>query len=236
MKNTGYENNLHFEQRLYDQVHIQYPIELTTQPVSIQHGRLKNYQLDGVKFLVSLYRSSNANLQDLQTGTGSSGCLLADDMGCGKTAQSIAFLAYLSDNRISTGMHLIISPLAVSDSWATEFQTWFPNFSILLYKGDQEQRAKYRRHILTLSKGNISVLTDYGGPAIKDKDSRTASGSAGYSSGDSGKSTNQILSNINAIVTTYEYAIKDRSFSGRLTLTSLLLMKRQELRMHGESS
>lgn len=212
LKNTGYENNLHFEQRLYDQVHIQYPIELTTQPVSIQHGRLKNYQLDGVKFLVSLYRSSNANLQDLQTGTGSSGCLLADDMGCGKTAQSIAFLAYLSDNRISTGMHLIISPLAVSDSWATEFQTWFPNFSILLYKGDQEQRAKYRRHILTLSKGNISVLTDYGGPAIKDKDSRAASGSAGYSSGDSGKSTNQILSNINAIVTTYEYAIKDRSF------------------------
>ncbi|EFO64037.1 Transcription regulatory protein SNF2 [Giardia lamblia P15] len=212
LKNTGYESNLHFEQRLYDQVHIQYPVELTTQPVSIQHGRLKNYQLDGVKFLVSLYRSSNANLQDLQTGTGSSGCLLADDMGCGKTAQSIAFLAYLSDNRISTGMHLIISPLAVSDSWATEFQTWFPNFSILLYKGDQEQRAKYRRHILTLSKGNISVLTDYGGPAIKDKDSRTISGSAGYSSGDSGKTTNQILSNINAIVTTYEYAIKDRSF------------------------
>lgn len=212
LKNHGYEQNLHFEQRLYDQVHIQYPVELTTQPVSIQHGRLKNYQLDGVKFLVSLYRSSNANLQDLQTGTGSSGCLLADDMGCGKTAQSIAFLAYLSDNRISTGMHLIISPLAVSDSWASEFQTWFPNFSILLYKGDQEQRAKYRRHILTLSKGNISVLTDYGGPAIKDKDSRTASGSAGYSSGDSGKATNQILSNINAIVTTYEYAIKDRSF------------------------
>lgn len=224
LKNNGYEGNLHFEQRLYDQVHIQYPVELTTQPVSIQHGRLKNYQLDGVKFLVSLYRSSNANLQDLQTGTtGSSGCLLADDMGCGKTAQSIAFLAYLSDNRVSTGMHLIISPLAVSDSWATEFQTWFPNFSILLYKGDQEQRAKYRRHISTLSKGNMSVLTEYNAPSVRDKDSRTSSNSTNHSIGDSGKNTNQILSNINAIVTTYEYAIKDRSFFRQIDFDVLIV-------------
>ena len=50
---------------------------LYTQPSSLSGGKLTNYQLDGLNWLISLYeRGLNG--------------ILADEMGLGKTIQSIA--------------------------------------------------------------------------------------------------------------------------------------------------
>ena len=55
---------------------------LYTQPSILIGGKLTNYQLDGLNWIISLYeRGLNG--------------ILADEMGLGKTIQSIAFLAYL---------------------------------------------------------------------------------------------------------------------------------------------
>jgi SNF2 family DNA or RNA helicase len=43
--------------------------------------------------------------------------ILADDMGLGKTIQTIAYLAYLMEERSICGKHLIICPLTVCNNW-----------------------------------------------------------------------------------------------------------------------
>ncbi|TNJ28678.1 Transcription regulatory protein SNF2 [Giardia muris] len=205
------EQNASFEQRLYEQIHQHYPQDIRAQPTSITDGTLKNYQLDGVRFLVSLYKTSTLTSQRASSGPTSSGCLLADDMGCGKTAQSIAFLAYLADMRISTGLHLIIAPLAVSDGWLSEFNRWFPTFNVLMYKGEQGQRSRYKKHILSLSRGSINTVGDYLGDGKKDSRGSQSKNSQEYQ-----LQKGQLMSTINAVITTYEYILKDKNFFRQL--------------------
>ena len=54
------------------------------QPHSLKGGDLKEYQIAGLQWLVSLY---NNNLNGI----------LADDMGLGKTIQTIALLSYIME-------------------------------------------------------------------------------------------------------------------------------------------
>ena len=55
---------------------------MTAQPECLVGGKLKDYQLAGLNWMVSLY---NNNLNGI----------LADEMGLGKTIQTLALLAYL---------------------------------------------------------------------------------------------------------------------------------------------
>ena len=48
--------------------------------------------------------------------------ILADDMGLGKTIQAIAMLAYLSDNNLVNGPHLIVVPKSTVSNWMNESQ------------------------------------------------------------------------------------------------------------------
>jgi SNF2 family DNA or RNA helicase len=57
--------------------------EKTTVPANIA-GRLRDYQIDGVQFMYRHVRRGH-------------GCILGDDMGMGKTIQTIALLAALLD-------------------------------------------------------------------------------------------------------------------------------------------
>ena len=60
--------------------------EAVRQPSSLKGGTLKEYQLQGLQWMVSLY---NNNLNGI----------LADEMGLGKTIQTIALLSYLMEVR-----------------------------------------------------------------------------------------------------------------------------------------
>ena len=63
------------------------------QPSILSGGKLTNYQLDGLNWLISLYdRGLNG--------------ILADEMGLGKTIQSIAFMAYLKQYKKKNGYFL----------------------------------------------------------------------------------------------------------------------------------
>ena len=70
---------------------------ITSQPSIIKNGELRIYQIDGVNWLISLYKA------------GING-ILADEMGLGKTIQTIAFLAYLREQEGIKGPHLIVVP------------------------------------------------------------------------------------------------------------------------------
>ncbi|CAI0473484.1 unnamed protein product [Linum tenue] len=93
-------------------------------------GKLKSYQLKGVKWLISLWQN------------GLNG-ILADQMGLGKTIQTIGFLAHLKGEGLN-GPYLIIAPLSTLANWVNEISRFTPTLNAIIYHGDKKQRDDIR--------------------------------------------------------------------------------------------
>lgn len=98
----------------------------TEQPALLSGGTLKNYQLDGLRWLITLYEN------------GLNG-ILADEMGLGKTIQCIALLSHLIENNI-TGPFLVVVPLTTRSNWANEFKKFAPKVKVAVYGGLKDER------------------------------------------------------------------------------------------------
>ncbi|OJJ49239.1 hypothetical protein ASPZODRAFT_140162 [Penicilliopsis zonata CBS 506.65] len=92
-------------------------------------GEMRDYQVAGLNWLVSLHEN------------GISG-ILADEMGLGKTLQTISFLGYLRHLCDITGPHLVAVPKSTLDNWKREFQKWTPEVNVLVLQGDKEERNR----------------------------------------------------------------------------------------------
>ncbi|CAI7567863.1 unnamed protein product [Penicillium glandicola] len=93
------------------------------------HGELRDYQVAGLNWLVSLHEN------------GISG-ILADEMGLGKTLQTISFLGYLRYIRDINGPHLVVVPKSTLDNWKREFARWTPDIDVLVLQGNKEERQQ----------------------------------------------------------------------------------------------
>ncbi|KAJ7331395.1 SNF2 family DNA-dependent ATPase [Mycena albidolilacea] len=105
------------------------------QPALVTGGKLKDYQLEGLQWMVGLHQQ------------GISG-ILADEMGLGKTLQTIAFAAHL--RATGTRPFLVVCPLSVMHNWVAEFARWAPRIPVLMYHGTPAERAEMRRTTLAL--------------------------------------------------------------------------------------
>lgn len=92
------------------------------------HGKLRDYQVQGLNWLVSLFENSISGI-------------LADEMGLGKTLQTISFLGYLRYLRGINGPHIVIVPKSTLDNWDREFARWTPDVRTLVLQGDKELRS-----------------------------------------------------------------------------------------------
>ncbi|KAL9645087.1 hypothetical protein ABK040_004578 [Willaertia magna] len=127
---------------------------LTSSPKFIENTTLRNYQLDGVNWLIRLHdRGVNG--------------ILADEMGLGKTVQTIAFLGYLKYIRGIRGPHMVIVPKSVIPNWIDQVSKWCPNLNIIKFHGSKEQRQEIKQNQLIGGKFEICV-TSYE-IAIKEK-------------------------------------------------------------------
>ncbi|KAH9515427.1 Transcription activator BRG1 [Bulinus truncatus] len=128
--------------------------EKITEQVSILvNGKLKEYQLKGLEWLVSLY---NNNLNGI----------LADEMGLGKTIQTIALITYLMEKKHVNGPFLIIVPLSTLSNWMMEFDKWAPSVVKIPYKGSPNVRRTLAPQLKS-TKFNVLLTTyEY---IIKDK-------------------------------------------------------------------
>ncbi|KAK9816457.1 hypothetical protein WJX72_000543 [[Myrmecia] bisecta] len=109
-------------------------------------ARLREYQMVGLQWMVSLY---NNHLNGI----------LADEMGLGKTVQVMALLAYLMEHKNNFGPHLIIVPNAVIVNWKSELTQWLPSVRCVYYVGQKEERArKYAAEVQSLQ-FNVLVTT-----------------------------------------------------------------------------
>ena len=80
------------------------------------------YQWEGIKFLVER-----------------NGALLGDDMGTGKTVQSILAMRLLFQ-RGDVKSALVVCPLSVLPHWDREMERWSPNLHITVVRGNKEHR------------------------------------------------------------------------------------------------
>uniref|UniRef100_A0AAR2K870 SWI/SNF related, matrix associated, actin dependent regulator of chromatin, subfamily a, member 2 n=1 Tax=Pygocentrus nattereri TaxID=42514 RepID=A0AAR2K870_PYGNA len=117
------------------------------------NGTLKQYQIQGLEWMVSLY---NNNLNGI----------LADEMGLGKTIQTIALITYLMEYKRLNGPYLIIVPLSTLSNWVYELDKWAPSIVKIAYKGTPSMR---RSLVPQLRSGKFNVLITTYEYIIKDK-------------------------------------------------------------------
>ncbi|KAF8511891.1 P-loop containing nucleoside triphosphate hydrolase protein [Hysterangium stoloniferum] len=95
----------------------------------IHGGTMRDYQIQGLNWMVSLHHN------------GLNG-IMADEMGLGKTLQTVSFLAYLKHYRDMPGPHLIVVPKSTLQNWAREFAKWAHDFEVVVLTGTREERAE----------------------------------------------------------------------------------------------
>ncbi|KAL7131882.1 hypothetical protein ABFS83_12G034800 [Erythranthe nasuta] len=112
-------------------------------------GKLKSYQLKGIKWMISLWQN------------GLNG-ILADQMGLGKTVQTIGFLAHLKGNGLH-GPYLVIAPLSTLSNWMSEIERFTPSLDAIVYHGDKKCRDEMiRKHMpRTVGPKFPIVITSY---------------------------------------------------------------------------
>ncbi|KAI8823675.1 SNF2 family N-terminal domain-containing protein [Fimicolochytrium jonesii] len=115
---------------------------VTEQPELLVGGKLKDYQLKGLQWMVSLY---NNRLNGI----------LADEMGLGKTIQTLSLITYLMEKKKQLGPYLVIVPLSTITNWELEFERWAPKVNKIVFKGTAPERAKVRNDIKS---GNFNVV------------------------------------------------------------------------------
>ncbi|KAL4928702.1 putative RSC complex subunit (Sth1) [Aspergillus undulatus] len=127
--------------------------EITEQPTILVGGTLKEYQIRGLQWMISLY---NNNLNGI----------LADEMGLGKTIQTISLITYIIEKKRNNGPFLVIVPLSTLTNWNLEFEKWAPAVSRIVYKGPPNARKQQQQNIRW---GNFQVLLTTYEYIIKDR-------------------------------------------------------------------
>ncbi|KAL4227328.1 transcriptional regulator [Mactra antiquata] len=95
--------------------------------------QLRDYQLDGVNWLMHSWSKDNS-------------IILADEMGLGKTIQTIGFLAILYNTYQLYGPFLVVVPLSTVVAWQREFENWCPEMNVIIYLGDVNSRNLMREY------------------------------------------------------------------------------------------
>ncbi len=113
------------------------------------HASLRNYQIEGFKWL--------RRLSELGTGG-----ILADDMGLGKTVQTLALLL----DRSELGPTLVIAPTSVGFNWVRETEKFAPELVPILY------RESDRDEVLESASAKQLIVITYG-LALRDAEKLT---------------------------------------------------------------
>jgi SWI/SNF-related matrix-associated actin-dependent regulator of chromatin subfamily A member 5 len=126
------------------------------QPSFIQNKlgySLRPYQLRGYQFLCDLHDQGAS-------------AILADEMGLGKTAQTIAFLAWLKQERSmnspqhrTMGPHLIVCPLGVMETWTQEVKNWAPHIKAVRFHGSPTERQRILNEELIFGQFDVCVTS-----------------------------------------------------------------------------
>lgn len=108
---------------------------LTSQPDTLGFGKMRQYQLEGLNWMIRLQEN------------GVNG-ILADEMGLGKTLQSISILVYMMEYANVNGPHLVVVPKSTLSNWMAEFHRWAPTLNAIKFHGTKIERETIAKDIL----------------------------------------------------------------------------------------
>lgn len=123
------------------------PDFITESPSYIRHGKLRDYQIQGLNWLIALNENKLSGI-------------LADEMGLGKTLQTISFLGHLRYVKKIDGPFLVIVPKSTLDNWRREFLKWTPDVTTVVLHGDKEARSYLLQEVILQAKFDV-VITSY---------------------------------------------------------------------------
>lgn len=112
---------------------------------------LKDHQKEGISWLQSLYTN------------GLTGCLLADDMGLGKSLQVLYFLEWFSQTTNSNKPCLIVAPVSLLENWESEYGKFFSsqNLSLKVLYGKEKMGKDLVKSELDKLQQKQLILTNY---------------------------------------------------------------------------
>lgn len=117
-------------------------IDLIPQPKNL-NGTLRPYQLEGASWLIHMRKAGF-------------GACLADDMGLGKSIQTIAYMLSLLENE--TTPFLLICPTSLISNWQQECSKFAPSLKIYTHYGaSRKQHDFFQSHIENIN----LVITSY---------------------------------------------------------------------------
>ena len=119
---------------------------LTVQPSCIKFGTMRQYQIEGLNWMIKLFDQ------------GING-ILADEMGLGKTLQTISLLGYLHEYRGITGPHLVVVPKSTLGNWMNEFKRWCPVLRVFKFHGNREAREEQIRNSMRPGMFDVCVTS-----------------------------------------------------------------------------
>ncbi|XP_037948806.1 chromatin-remodeling complex ATPase chain Iswi-like isoform X2 [Teleopsis dalmanni] len=120
--------------------------QFKSSPNYIKNGELRDYQVRGLNWMISLYEN------------GING-ILADEMGLGKTLQTISLLGYLKHFKNQGNPHIVVVPKSTLQNWVNEFKKWCPSLRAVCLIGEQGARKKFIRDVLLPGDWDVCVTS-----------------------------------------------------------------------------
>ncbi|KAK4989749.1 hypothetical protein LTR66_006989 [Elasticomyces elasticus] len=159
---------------------------LIRQPNGIK-ANMKPYQLEGLSWLVYMYKNGMS-------------AILGDEMGLGKTLQTLSLFSYLEEHNPVVGEnrpYLVVCPLSVLSSWVAEAQKWAPHLKVLRFHGPPVERNKLK----DIAQGKMD---HYGNKVAQPKKRQRKNTGMTVLTTD--------IRHVNVIVTTYESFVAEQSW------------------------
>jgi len=103
-------------------------IEVKEQPKGLQRGKLMEYQLEGLNWMLYNFRDERS-------------VILADEMGLGKTVQVVALLSSFIQDNPKIWPFLIVVPNATCPNWRREIKKWAPDLRVVAYYGGRVSQS-----------------------------------------------------------------------------------------------
>jgi SWI/SNF-related matrix-associated actin-dependent regulator of chromatin subfamily A member 5 len=151
---------------------------LTSQPTTLGFGKMREYQLEGLNWMIRLQENGVNGILADEVSYGDWGFLSStsmrettlycrlfltlksfstrllelstfmNQMGLGKTLQSISVLVYMMEYQNVNGPHLIIVPKSTLSNWMNELARWAPTLKAVKFHGDKASREEMIENVL----------------------------------------------------------------------------------------
>merc|ERR1711871_1009659 len=121
--------------------------EIIKQPEQLT-ATLHEHQINGISWMVSMFNKGMS-------------MILGDQMGLGKTIQSIGFISYLKYTQKQQGPYLVVMPLSVLSNWMSEFEKFCPRLKVIRFHGPKGERNRIKTEEINDLENFDVLLTTY---------------------------------------------------------------------------